>query len=618
MSPELPLGRGTPPSEHAIRPFPQMFVVLGPLEVHADGRIVDIGPPKQRLLLATLLYNVNRAVSVGRLMEALWGDEPPRTARKNLQAYVGNLRKCLCAEAGAASIALDPAGYRITVPSGRLDVEQFEALARAGSHEVTRGALHAGAQKLRAALDLWRGSAFEEFEDSRQLQDAAAHLNARHVSVFESWAEAELALGNADSVVDRIVELAGQHRLRERLNLLQMTALHHCGRTGEALAVYDDLRRKLSHELGLEPSPLSLRTYQSMLDSRPEVTVTEQPAHGLGALLPHDTPDFVGRSEQLARIEAAMVGPSAIRRILVTGPVGIGKTALAVRAAHRLSDSFCDGQIFVRMREADGTSRDHASLLAELWHTAGIPGSRPADLEVAVAIWHGHLAQRLILLVLDDARDETQVRPFLPQGGDSGVILTSRSHMSALDSLNRVEVPPLTTAESIDLLERVSGSRSLGNAKVAAERIAIATGMVPLAARVIGSKMRSLRNLSPLDIAIWVETRTPFWQQSEHDADVHARLVAARRDLPSEVDQVLGHLGSLAFKRFTIEDAAAASNLSRTATLEMLEALVEHNIVLVTDGDGRQGPGYELPVLFSHYLRDLADTKTNLTGRVVA
>ncbi|MFC1410239.1 BTAD domain-containing putative transcriptional regulator [Streptacidiphilus sp. N1-12] len=240
------------------------FAVLGPLEVRVNGRSIELGAPRQRLLLAVLLSNVNRAVPVGELIEALWEEEPPRTARKNLQAYIANLRKDVCAGAGAASILLDQAGYRIAVPWGRLDVEQFGTLARAGSHEVTHGALQAGVQKLRAALDLWRGPAFEEFKHSHRLQESAARLNARYISVFESWAEAELALGNAVSVVDRIGELAEQHLHRERLTLLRMTALHRTCRTGEALGVYDDLRDRLSRD-GLEPGLLIRRVHQLML-----------------------------------------------------------------------------------------------------------------------------------------------------------------------------------------------------------------------------------------------------------------------------------------------------------------------------------------------------------------
>ncbi|MEU6238134.1 BTAD domain-containing putative transcriptional regulator, partial [Kitasatospora sp. NPDC047058] len=241
------------------------FGILGPLRVTADGRPVDPGPRKQQILLAALLCHANARVSFDTLVEALWDDAPPRTARKNLQVYVSGLRRLVGGEPGAAEpgaagsgsrISHQAGGYVLHTAAGELDALSFEQRARAGA--------------LGEALELWRGSALDGFRDVPLIGAAAQRLDRRYLGVFEDWVEAELAAGGGPAAIDRVTEVAQQHPLRERLRMLQMTALCRAGRRSEALAVYDELRQSLAHELGLPPSPALARFYRSLLcDQQP-------------------------------------------------------------------------------------------------------------------------------------------------------------------------------------------------------------------------------------------------------------------------------------------------------------------------------------------------------------
>lgn len=349
------------------------FGILGPLRVLANGRAVDPGSRKQQVLLAALLSHANARVSFDSLVEALWDDAPPRTARKNVQVYVSGLRRLVGPESGSR-ISHQSGGYVLHTADGDLDALCFEQRARAGA--------------LGEALGLWRGSALDGFRDVPLLDAAAQRLDRRFLGVFEDWLDAELAAGRGPAAIDRATEITQQHPLRERLRMLQMTALCQAGRRSEALAVYDELRQALAHELGLPPSPALARFYRSLLcepeppRSGPAVPAGSAPAarpdrpdrRPAPNLLPTDPPAFTGRTAAVRRLTEALTGGGS-RLAVVTGPLGAGKTALAVHAAHRLGGHFPDGRLFVRLRGEDGRPRPPDEVLRQLLAAAD-PGGR--------------------------------------------------------------------------------------------------------------------------------------------------------------------------------------------------------------------------------------------------
>lgn len=242
------------------------LAVLGSLEVTIDGVPVNLGPPKQRLLLALLVCRANRIVQVDALTEALWADNPPRTSRKNLQVYVAALRK-------AIGNRIDHAGpgYVLRAEQEEVDVERFQMLAAAGRRLARRGDPANAALMLSSALRCWRGPALADFVHSPAAAAEAQRLASRFLSAYEDWAEALSELGRDTEILDSIEEVLDHHPFRERLSVAKMTALARCGRAAEALAYYDDVRQQMARELGLQPSPVLARLYRQILTGRAEV-----------------------------------------------------------------------------------------------------------------------------------------------------------------------------------------------------------------------------------------------------------------------------------------------------------------------------------------------------------
>ncbi|MFD4873118.1 BTAD domain-containing putative transcriptional regulator [Streptomyces sp. NPDC058420] len=231
----------------------------------AAGEAPPLGPLKQRMLLAMLLCRPNTLVSVDVLVDALWDDGPPRTARKNVQVHVWALRRLLDGVGADGRLARGVGGYLLTVGDGELDSLRFRELADAGREAADKGELPLAAGLLKRALGLWSGPALPELRCSRALSDEAEHLDLRYLQVYEDWAEVELWLGNARGVVGTIPELTALHPHRERLRAAHMTTLFQLGRQTEAFAVYDEYRQFLAGEFGLCPSPVLEAQYRSML-----------------------------------------------------------------------------------------------------------------------------------------------------------------------------------------------------------------------------------------------------------------------------------------------------------------------------------------------------------------
>ncbi|WP_405723246.1 NB-ARC domain-containing protein [Streptomyces sp. NBC_01537] len=564
------------------------FSVLGPLTVEVSGRTLPLGPLKQRLVLALLLCRPNTLVSVDLLTEAVWQEEPPRTARKNLQVYISALRKLLC-EAGAGNRLVHRTGsYLLQLAEPELDALRFRTLARSGREAAVNGTFGTAARLFRQSLDVWSGPPLPELSRFPLIQAEADRLTNRYLGVCEDWAEAALESGQTREVADTLADLVEQHPSRERLTAVQMTALHRSGRQSEALAAYDGLRQHLSRELGLAPSQALETLYRAILGGKEagsgnsSSTGTgrhaDHPRHVAATLLPPDTPDFTGRRDQVRELLEAVARGG---RVVLAGPPGVGKTALAVHVAHRLGEEFPDGTLLVRTREEDGSPRTGASLLAELRRLTGPADRMPDDAEQAAALWRAWLADHKALIVFDDVLDEAGVRSLLPVAEPSAAIVTARTQLAGLASAHRIEVPPYSAAEAVELLTRVLGLGRVRSDQAAAEQIVAHCGMLPLAVRVSGLKLAVLRHLPLSEFAARLaDPLTMLDELVAGDIAVRHHLTNGWHDLDEAERSALHRLGLLPLSQtFTLDEAAAVLGSPPGVALRQLERLIETGAV---------------------------------------
>ena len=334
------------------------FRILGPLEVLDGQRLVELGRPKQRALLAVLLVHANQVVALDRLIEELWGEQPPAQATASLQAYVSNLRRVL--EPGRPArtpprlLVTQPPGYRLVVAPEDLDATRFEVLGEEGHRLLEEEQPGAAAQVLREALELWRGPALADVADEPFARAERQRLEELRLAALEDRLAAELALGRHAAAAAELGELVGRCPFRERLHGLLMLALYRSGRQAEALQAFQAARRVLGEELGIDPSPWLRQLEADILRQTPRLDWTPppvqagQPAEPVAAEPPTASPamapppsagdgELVGREEQLAALDRALTGTSAGRGrlVLVAGEPGIGKTRLAEEVARR-------------------------------------------------------------------------------------------------------------------------------------------------------------------------------------------------------------------------------------------------------------------------------------------
>src|SRR5882762_10160741 len=294
----------------------QQFSLLGPLSVSSDGTPVALGGQKRRALLAVLLLDANSVVSRDRLIDALWGEEPPETARNTIQVYISQLRKLL--PEGALETA--PPGYRLVIEPQSVDLFEFTRLSEEGRRALAAGDAAAGADSLRAALALWRGPPLADLAWEPFAQAEIVRLDELRLAALEDRIDADLALGRHGQLVGELEQLVGEHPLRERLRAQLMLALYRSGRQADALAVYQRARRTLVDELGIEPSESLKHLERAILAHDPSLNAPLSGARAPRRVPAPPTP-LLGRERELAAL-AELVRRDDARLVTLTGTGG--------------------------------------------------------------------------------------------------------------------------------------------------------------------------------------------------------------------------------------------------------------------------------------------------------
>src|ERR1700749_3548093 len=444
------------------------FRLLGPVEVRAGEDWRGIGAPKWRSVLAALLIHPGQIASPDTLIGELWRDEPPARAANLVSIYVLRLRRLMDDPDGRLLVTRAP-GYLLRVSGDETDALLFEAMVRDGRRAYAAGDPQAAARRLTEALGLWHGRPLADVPPTPLVEAEAERLGELRLGADELRITAELALGGHDQAVAELRRLLADHPLREGLWLLLMRPLDSAGRHAEAIEVYGQARNAISDQLGVDPGA-ELRQFHAELLARDSTTApgsisagaVAESAEALGgppsaggrgqsaarsasrrpraqrpAQLPADIADFTGREEQVKRLSDLLSGPGpssdpgVLRVAVVAGAGGLGKRSLAVHAAHRVSRSFLDGQLYVDLLGATAHPVPPADVLARFLRDLGVDGKDiPVDGDERAARYRTTLARRRMLIVLHNARDAAQVRPLLPGSASSAVLVTTRRRMA--------------------------------------------------------------------------------------------------------------------------------------------------------------------------------------------
>jgi DNA-binding SARP family transcriptional activator/tetratricopeptide (TPR) repeat protein len=473
------------------------FLILGSVEVRAGAQPLRLSGPRQQRTLAGLLVDADRVVSLDRLVDVVWDEAPPSTARRQVQDLVTRLRRSLAvAGAGSDTIVTTPGGYMLRLDGHRLDAARFSDLVAASRREAPHDRA-AAAATLRTALALWRGPALAGMT-APSLAATAAAWNERRLEAWEEALRIDLTLGRHREIIAELTALVAQHPYRETLAALLMTALNQAGRTAEALRVYDDLRQRLAEQLGVDPGESIRQMHLELLRSADAGTTAGTAASDPGpsavavpAQLPANVSAFTGRAAELARLDRLLPAghdaapdarpdapsdarPGSVVIVAITGTAGVGKTALALHWAHRVRAAFPDGQLYADLGGyAGGRQPDPLSVLAWFLHALGVaPEQVPQELDEAAGLYRSLLAGRRVLVVCDNAGHVSQVRPLLPGSEGCLALVTSRDALTGLvarDGAERVGLDALRPTEAQRLLGHL-----LGPGRVAAEQAAVA------------------------------------------------------------------------------------------------------------------------------------------------
>ncbi|MFI0723587.1 AfsR/SARP family transcriptional regulator [Streptomyces sp. NPDC021224] len=578
--------------------------LLGPLEVRADGVAVRLGGPRQQIVLSVLALAANHVVPWDRLIDAVWDDSPPSTARSQIHICISALRRSL--PAGEAAITTRPPGYMLTLPDEALDAHTFQHLVADARAAVRRDEPRLAADRLREALALWRGPALAGIT-SQVVRAGAAELEEARLAATEERLRLDLQLGRHHEVTSELAALAVEQPFRERIQEQLMLALYRSGRQAEALDCYRRVRARFVRELGIEPSPELRRLHHDMLARAarldPPRTAPERAVPpGLAAVAPvprqlqADLPDFTGRRAELARIRDFLLagrradagddgapgadGGSAARTVAVSGQPGVGKTSLAVHAAYQVAAAYPDGQLFADMgRFADPAQGAH-EVRGGFLRALGVSGQHiPDDPDERAKLYRTRLASARALIVLDNA-NERQVACLSPSGSGCAVITTSRRRATGLPGACQVDLDVLDPARSAELLTLIIGAQRAADEPEPVRDLVRRCGGLPLALRIAGARLAAKRHWQVGHLVERLDDEPQMLSELVHgNLQVRGCLRVAYDDLAPDARQLFRRLAMLHTPDFPGWVAAALCPGGLPDAENVLEDLVDARLL---------------------------------------
>lgn len=636
------------------------FRMLGPLDITADdGSTVPVSRPLHRSALAYLLVNAGQPCSVPQLIAELWGDAPPLSPEVSLRSCVYGVRKLL---PDAGRLRTHPSGYLIEVAPGELDLHDFLDMASQGRDALDQGDPHRAAALLAEALGLWREPPLADLPAGKM----TARLLDQHKEIRDALFDALLALGRHRQVVAELRSAVAAEPLREHAWAQLMIALYRCGARAEALAAFGKLRIILVSTYGIEPGPELQELHRRVLADDPALTLRSESGDAPAAIvevgaadgamvgatqagdpggpvraaakgaagagpagmpraaaegaaragpaadrrawlsvcqLPPSVPDFTGRATEITQLLDRLAG-EGMTITVISGMPGIGKTALAVHAAHLARQEFGDGQLLACLDDS-GRPRDPHVVLGELLRGQGVPaGQIPDGRFEREARYRSVLAGRRVLVLADGATTAAQVRPLLPGTVESAVVVTSRARLADLDGARLVELSGLLPADSVSLLEKISDRTLRGDELDAARAIAAICGQLPLAVRIAGARLSDDPQLTFVALADQLRDESRLLDElAVGDQSVRLRLADAVRVVSATARRVLSLLAVAGPRDFS--GSLIDMLLEDPGGHLIAPALAEAGLLRRVIGSTKDTPSYRMHPLVRAYASQL-------------
>ncbi len=574
------------------------LAVLGPMRAWRDGGQLALGPVRQQAVLAALALRPGVLVSREQLLDGVWGESPPQSGRKVLPSYVYGLRRTLDESGTAPADSLirgERGGYRLVVDGVRLDVAELAERVDEAQRAKASGDPATAADRLSSALALFDGEPLAGLPGP-YAEAERRRLLARLRTVRLERLECLVLTGRFADALDELAALSAADPADESLVALRMRALYGSERQAEALAVYQDMCGRLREELGVDPGDELRRVHEAVLrrdDERLLGPAAARTADVPGAArqvssprrtvndLPGDSGRLIGRDRELAQL-IAPVAPGSVSVVTVDGTAGVGKTALVVRAARELSGRHPDGCLFVDLHAHSAQRRQapERALQRLLRSLGAASGELPGDLEELTAAWRAATSRLRLLLVLDDALDADQVRPLLPAGAGSRVLVAGRRRLAELDADRRVTLEPMESGDAVSLLTHLIGAdRASGEPEATRQLVGLCDGL-PLALRIAGSRLQNRRSWT-------VEYLVGRMAGDEHrlgelsvgDRSVEAAFRLSYDQLTPGQQRGFRALGGVPTVEFDVLTVAAVLDAPPRDTERVLESLVDTSLL---------------------------------------
>jgi tetratricopeptide (TPR) repeat protein/DNA-binding SARP family transcriptional activator len=603
--------------------------LLGSVQMWAGGRRIDIGPAKQRCVLAALAWEAGTVVSAEVLIDRVWGADPSGNVLAVLRTYIARLRRVLAAvpDVGDQLLRRDQSGYVLGLGRGQVDALRFQDLVgRARRQPNGIPDVH----QIREALSMWRGTPLVGLSGD-WVDGVRAGLDTLRQGAMCDRIDGDLRDGASAGLVDELTGLVAEYPLNESMAALLMRALFAEGRRAEALDSFQRLRRRLVDELGVGPGEEADSLHQLMLRGEHVEAAAEPAPSEVSLPMPRQLPaapaTFVGRDAELGavtrRLESGSADGQSTTVVAIHGTGGVGKSALALRAAHAVADHFPDGQLYVDLQGSSPGMQPLSTTdaLGRFLRATGRPSAVPDDLDEAAALLRSTVAGRRVLVVLDNAASTAQTRPLLPGAGECAVIVTSRSMMAGLDSATQVALDLFGPDEAVALLRELAPTARLDTDRDAVAELAELCSYLPLALRVLASRIASRPSWPVREFVDRLRNEKRRLDQLGH-GDVsmrgcfevsHEVLAASDDPVDDAAARCFPLLGLPTGPDISLPVAARLFDLDESEADEVLDRLVDLHL-LESPLPGR----FRMHDLLRLYARDLAETQLSDADRLAA